>query len=96
MFLWCERSRIILLEHFTNVGHSDATVSDTEIDNLLAQHSGELISINYHTSFPGDDPFNTVNKADPSARRLYYGVSSPPGNRIGGHRYSPDNKYIEC
>ena len=79
-----ERSRVMLLEHFTNVGDPDSADSDVEIDNLLAQYSGELISINYHTSFPGEDPFNAVNKADPSARRLYYGVSKPPATVLGG------------
>ena len=79
-----ERSRVMLLEQFTNIGHADAVKSDIEIDNLLALHTGELISINYHTSFPGEDPFNAVNKADPSARRLYYGISSPPASVLGG------------
>ncbi len=79
-----ERSRVMLLEHFTNRGDSESENSDQEIDNLLSKHDGELVSINYHTSFPGEDPFNLVNKADPSARRLYYGVSKPPATVLGG------------
>ncbi|MDN5205576.1 PKD domain-containing protein [Fulvivirgaceae bacterium BMA10] len=73
-----ERSKIVLLEHFTNMSSDRSTLADAELDQLLDDNVDEVISINYHTSFPGADVLNGDNKADPSARRLFYGISEPP------------------
>ena len=76
-----ERTRVVLVENFTNKGTSNA-YEKTESDYLKTDFPGivgtDYIKINYHVGFPGTDPFNTTNPADPSARALYYHVSKTP------------------
>ena len=79
-----ERSKVILLEHFTNNSQVESSQSNEQIANLVNQNGGEVFSINYHTSFPGFDLFNQENTADPSARRLFYGLSEPPNVVVNG------------
>jgi hypothetical protein len=43
-----------------------------------------VIKVNYHVSFPGTDPFNMDNPADPSARALYYNITTTPKSRLDG------------
>ena len=44
----------------------------------------DVIKLNYHTSFPGSDPFNQNNPADPSSRALYYEVAKTPSSVLDG------------
>ncbi|GAB4129946.1 MAG: hypothetical protein Fur0027_15350 [Raineya sp.] len=80
-----ERNRRVLLEHFTNVTSTTANSENDWIDTqFVGVQNGEAIKIQYHTSFPGADPINANNNADPSARALYYGVSQVPRTSIDG------------
>ena len=76
-----DRTRTVLIENFTNKGTSNPD-EKTESDYLKTKFPGvvgtDYIKINYHVGFPGVDPFNTTNPADPSARALYYNVSKTP------------------
>ncbi|MBL6445905.1 Ig-like domain-containing protein [Fulvivirga sp. 29W222] len=79
------RTRIVLVENFTNTAQTQNT--KTEADYLKTFNLGgstELVKINYHTAFPGDDPFNSTNTADPSARALYYNIAHTPRARLDG------------
>jgi hypothetical protein len=51
----------------------------------LSEDTDEVISIQYHTNFPGNDPLNADNPADPSARALFYGVPQTPRTAIDGY-----------
>ncbi len=80
-----ERNRRVLLEHFTNVTSTTANSENDWIDTqFVGVQNGEAIKIQYHTSFPGADPINATNTADPSARALYYSVSQVPRTSIDG------------
>ncbi|MDN5217379.1 PKD domain-containing protein, partial [Fulvivirgaceae bacterium BMA12] len=79
-----ERSKVILLEHFTNNSQAESGLSNDQVTSLVTQNSNEVFNINYHTSFPGFDLFNQENKPDPSARRLFYGLSEPPNSVFNG------------
>ncbi|UII30532.1 Ig-like domain-containing protein [Fulvivirga ulvae] len=79
------RTRIVLVENFTNTAQTQNTRA--EADFLKTFNPGglaELVKINYHTAFPGDDPFNATNTADPSARALYYNIAQTPRARLDG------------
>jgi PKD repeat protein len=80
-----ERDRIVLLEHFTNTSNPEANLENTFIDNQRNGNSEEVIIIQYHTNFPGRDQLNEANKADPSARALYYGVPQTPRTALDGY-----------
>jgi PKD repeat protein len=79
-----ERDRTVVLEHFTNAANPEAAEEDNFI-NHLSQDTDEVISIHYHTNFPGYDPMNADNQADPSARTLFYGIPQTPRTAIDGH-----------
>jgi hypothetical protein len=81
-------TRTVLIENFTNTATTTTdvkTVSD-EIMNFEGTNEVglEIIKLNYHVSFPGDDPFNLENPIDPGSRALYYGVSTVPQTRLDG------------
>lgn len=81
-------TRTVLIENFTNTASPDAAVkivSDTLKNFQKANEVGlEVIKLNYHVAFPGEDPFNVQNPLDPGARALYYGVATVPQTRLDG------------
>ncbi len=94
-FIIGERTRTVLLENFTNT--SETTITKAESDYLkdfsINDTEGTvLVKINYHTDFPGNDPINTVNKVDPSARALFYDVTSTPMAIIDGMITDPEGR----
>jgi PKD repeat protein len=91
-----ERSRIVLLEHFTNT-NSDVSLPPDTIkinDKVINTYiTNEAVVLRYHVEIPGkDDPINQENKADPSARALLYGISSLPRTAIDGQSILNDTK----
>jgi len=92
-----ERTRVVLVENFTNAGKSgtagveEKTEADFLINNFptapnspSVQDSVDYVKLNYHVGFPQQDPFNLDNPADPSGRALYYGVTATPSARMDG------------
>ena len=79
-----ERSRISLIEHFTNSSDIDAPISDDTVTNLIGRHSNDVFGIYYHTNIPGFDPMNNDNPADPSARLFYNNISKIPRTVLDG------------
>jgi hypothetical protein len=81
-----ERSRNILLEHFTNNGditNSNQT-ANALVDTILVHRSEDVIGIQYHTNFPGADSYYDANQGDVSARILFYGLTRTPYTFIDG------------
>ncbi|MCD4834378.1 MAG: T9SS type A sorting domain-containing protein [Bacteroidales bacterium] len=80
-----ERKRIVLLENFTNINDDDANNTQDDIINpILEKDSLDVINLNYHTSFPTANTFNSYYPSGPSARALYYGVSAVPYSLVDG------------
>ena len=82
-----ERTRTVLLESFTNTASSskdERSENDFIREFNKAQVGTEVVKINYHVSFPSDDPFNVDNAADPSSRALFYSINSTPKSRLDG------------
>ncbi|OJJ16795.1 hypothetical protein BKI52_33360 [marine bacterium AO1-C] len=79
-----ERNRTVLIEHFTNVTDQNAINENNAVDQFTTDNSPEVVNLQYHTIFPGTDPFNQDNPAAPSARALYYGVGEVPRTAIDG------------
>ncbi len=80
------RTRTVLLESFTNTANTTAfngaIAEKSQSDALKAFHKDaegvEVIKLNYHVDFPGEDPFNSDYRAAPSSRALYYSVTGTP------------------
>jgi hypothetical protein len=71
------RDRRVLVENFINMSASSSGLKLARIRNYLSNNRLDAAGIFYHTGFPGPDPLNSLNTADPSARALYYGISDP-------------------
>ena len=81
------RTRTVLLENFTTTdGGTNAVLNSqlaseaSDISAFITENisSTQVVNINYHIGFIGDDPFNKDNPADPSSRALFYNVSKVP------------------
>jgi hypothetical protein len=73
-----ERTKLLVLEHFTNASDPDAKAADDLVDGLEARLRRNLIDLQYHTSFPGPDPINQVNPYPASTRSGANGVYDVP------------------
>ncbi|HUX58660.1 MAG TPA: T9SS type A sorting domain-containing protein [Bacteroidales bacterium] len=79
-----ERSRNVLLEHFTNTSDNDSKVATALVNTIATNKKEDVINIQYHTNFPGSDPFYDSNPGDVSARVLFYGLIRVPYTFIDG------------
>lgn len=79
-----ERKRTVLLENFTNSTNDDAVNILSEINNKIEKDSADVIVLNYHTSFPQSNNFYSFYPSGPSARALFYGVSTVPYSIVDG------------
>ena len=78
------RSKVVLMEHFTNsISAPCVTASDT-VNSIQAQRPGDVISVHYHTNFPGVDKMNQKSDVDVTSKILYYGFTSVPVTQVDG------------
>lgn len=91
-----ERARFSVLEHFTNSADMSSMNADDVVDAFIAANRKDVISLQYHTAFPGTDPMN-VNNPDPASTRSgILGIGQVPfavlngGNDLAG-RYDFSN-----
>jgi hypothetical protein len=98
------RTRIVLLENFRNLGNSAADnrgVIETEESKFLNAFNpsgtdSSVVKINYHVAFPDVDPLNKDNEQDPGARALYYNVSQTPRVRMDGETISTGSQLFSA
>lgn len=72
------RSKFLLFEHFTNNSQKESLIANNLLDSVVYKNKSDVISVQYHTSFPGIDTFNIHNPSDPGSRVLFYGVGVTP------------------
>jgi len=91
-----ERSKIAVLEHFTDNSYNRSRMADDLIDAFVNKHSKDVIDLQYHMSSYGMDPMY-MNNPDPSSTRSFnYGVPQVPYTVLDGgihsyHRYEYSN-----
>jgi Secretion system C-terminal sorting domain/Bacterial Ig-like domain len=78
------RTRIVLLENFTNSQISDGGVTKDQNDSIsvFQSQNSSLAVIEYHPDISIDDPLSDTPDAD--ARALYYGIGTTPRVAIDG------------
>jgi hypothetical protein len=79
-----DRKKTTLMEHFTNTSDAMCKTADAELDALANSNPMDILDIQYHTSFPGNDPFNEQNKVDPRSRAALYQISDVPVTILNG------------
>jgi hypothetical protein len=87
-----ERNRTTLLEHFTNSSDTLSKRANEELNSFVEANELSAIDIQYHTSFPGPDPFNDDDPSFPGIRVLYYGLMDVPYTIMDGGAKS-DHKF---
>jgi hypothetical protein len=79
-----ERTRYVLLEHFTNTSNLKCSQATELVNTIAEENPNDVINIQYHTNFPGSDPYYNDNPGDASARILFYGLTRAPYSFIDG------------
>jgi hypothetical protein len=79
-----DRNRNVLLEHFTNISDDLSSNANALVKLITDNKKEDVINIQYHTNFPGADPYFNDNPADASARILFYGLTRAPYTFIDG------------
>jgi hypothetical protein len=79
-----ERSRNVLIEHFANTSSADSKRATALVNQIVKDKNLDVINIQYHTNFPGSDPFYEKNPGDAGARTLSYGLIRSPYTFIDG------------
>lgn len=76
--------RMVLAEEFTNASCGPCASQNPAFDALLQANPTKVVSIKYHTNWPGVDPMNAHNPSDVGQRVTYYGVTGVPYCRLDG------------
>ncbi len=80
-----ERSKYVLVEHFTNTSCTPCVVTSSQLNPFNNQYSKDLINIQYHTNAIVGDKLYTDYPAGPSTRELFYGASQLPQTITDGN-----------
>ncbi len=90
-----ERTRRVLIEHFTSTERNNAINSNKVINNIVDGAPLDVIDIQYHSSVYPDDELYKDYPLGTGTREAYYGISSVPYSIFDGNTYfnfSQDNK----
>jgi hypothetical protein len=85
-----ERTRHVLLEHFTNTSNLKCSQATELVNTIAEENPNDVINIQYHTNFPGSDPYYNDNPGDASARILFYGLTRAPYSFLDGGNDIPN------
>ncbi len=75
--------RMVLLEHFTQASCGPCAQQNPAFNALVDANLDKVLSIAYHTSWPGIDPMYDFNPNPVNSRVSFYGVSGVPAVRQG-------------
>lgn len=86
------RTKLTVLEHFTNCNNDTSAWADNIIDTLVTMNSADVIDLQYHVDYGDPDPMNLNNPDPPSTRSFNYGIPKAPYTVLEGgsdlyHRY---------
>ena len=86
------RTKLAVLEHFTNCNNDTSAWADDIIDTLVSMNYEDVIDLQYHMDYGDPDPMNMNNPDPPSTRSFNYGIPKVPYTVLEGgsslfHRY---------
>ncbi|MEA3462529.1 MAG: T9SS type A sorting domain-containing protein, partial [Bacteroidota bacterium] len=79
-----ERVKFSVLEHFTNSASIDAVEADEVVEQFVSDYSEQVIDLQYHMDYPGEDPMNLNNPVPPYQRAFTLGVPAVPYALLNG------------
>jgi hypothetical protein len=97
--IW-KRDKIVLLEHFTNSSDTACASANESVKSAITELNGDVVDIQYHTDFPGEDLMNMHSPAIVGARVFYYGLLDVPYTFMDGgfknsYRYDYDLRSLD-
>jgi len=83
-----ERTKKVLIEHFTNAGDTMCKRVNEEFNTLVNSNGNleDIIDLQYHMGYPGADTFYYLNPGPPDTREYYYSLANVPYAFIDGGR----------
>lgn len=63
-----EKTKMSVLEYFTNASDANSKTADVVVDTYAGENRSDVVDLQYHTAFPGDDPMNQNNPKPASNR----------------------------
>jgi len=82
-----ERTKLSVLEHFTDYSNDSSRIADEIIDTVKSRHPKDIIDLQYHLSEGGMDPMYLNNPYPSSTRSVNYGVPGLPYSILNGGAY---------
>ncbi|MGE5420604.1 MAG: T9SS type A sorting domain-containing protein [Chloroflexota bacterium] len=79
-----ERSRQVLVEHFTSYNDVVSNRYKPLVDTIANHLEGDVINIQYHSDMAGIDSLFVHNPGEINARTLYYGLTKVPYTFVDG------------
>ncbi len=79
-----ERTKQVVIEHFTNSASANAMLADDIVDDVAGDLHGNVIDLQYHMDTPGADPMNQNNPLSPTARFTENGGQEVPFTTLDG------------
>lgn len=79
-----ERTKMTVLEHFTDYSDDSSRIADDLIDAIGKKYRKDVIDLQYHLSYHGLDPMNANNPDPASTRAFNYGVRYVPYTVLEG------------
>jgi VCBS repeat-containing protein len=73
-----ERSKKVLMEHFTNAGSEICKAADSILNQVADKHAIDVIDLQYHMDGPGIDTFNILNPFPSFSKSIYYDLPDVP------------------
>ena len=73
-----EKTKLTVLEYFTNSSDEHSFLADIQVDAYAAANRSEVVDLQYHTAYPGEDPMNQNNPGMVSTRAGNLGVGLVP------------------
>ncbi len=85
-----QRSRLSVLEYFTNANTPECYGTDTLVRGLMKEVPADVVDIQYHAAGNIPDKMYYDNQVPPSNRGTIYGITGPPMAVLdGGHQEWP-------
>ena len=81
-----QNNRVVLLESFTNASCGPCAQYMPAVEEKLEYTNNYVVSVSYHSDFPGYDVMNEHNPQQAELRGNYYSINSYPSWTIDGRK----------
>jgi hypothetical protein len=83
-FAFSQAPRKVLVEEFTQASCPPCASQNPDFDALLLSNPETVVTLKYHTDWPGIDEMNAQNPSDVQTRVTYYGINGVPMGAMDG------------